>query len=48
MTETGKTKALRGRLPLGVQDLEDRAVRLETRLQDYQAKIKEPRASVVE
>ncbi len=47
MTEIDKIKTLRGELPLEVQDLEDETG-LETRLQNYQAEIKEFEASVVE
>ncbi|MDL2278988.1 hypothetical protein LJC57_10420, partial [Parabacteroides sp. OttesenSCG-928-G07] len=41
VTEIDKIKTLRGELPLEVQDLEDEIAGLETRLQNYQAEIKE-------
>lgn len=46
MSEIDKIKTLRGELPLEVQDLEDEIVGLETRLQNYQAEIKECEGAV--
>ena len=48
MTEIDKIKTLRGELPLEVQDLEDEIAGLETRLQNYQADIKNSEAAIVE
>lgn len=48
MTEIDKIKTLRGELPLEVQDLEDEIAGLETRLQNYQAEIKEFEVSIVD
>ena len=45
MTEIDKIKTLRGELPLEVQDLEDEIAGLETRLQNYQADIKNSEAA---
>ncbi|MDR2499034.1 MAG: C4-type zinc ribbon domain-containing protein [Tannerellaceae bacterium] len=41
LTEIDKIKTLRGELPLEVQDLEDEIAGLDTRLQNYQADVKE-------
>ena len=46
MSEVDKIKTLRGELPLEVQDLEDEIAGLETRLQNYQADIKEFESAV--
>ncbi|MDR2682794.1 MAG: C4-type zinc ribbon domain-containing protein [Dysgonamonadaceae bacterium] len=48
MSEVDKIKTLRGELPLEVQDLEDEVAGLDTRIQNFQAELKEIDVAIVQ